>query len=183
MADGATHHEYWEKGLKPVAIACAIGFATGLFYAQGYPAEFFFWFFVHYLSGRYIDPDLDQEGITSAEGRMGRELGFFGLLWKWWWMLYALLLGYAIKRLKIKGAIGGTHRTWLSHSVVPGTPIRMFFLDLPFFLVLYLANTMLYKHGIGTIEFAILDLVTFFSAQFLGLGMADFIHLKLDNIH
>lgn len=183
MSDGVTHHEYWKKGLVPVGIACAIGFATGFFYWNGYPAMFFLWTFLSYLSGRYVDPDLDQEGITSAEGRMGRELGFFGLLWKWWWMLYALLLGYAIKRLKIRGAIGGTHRTILSHSIVPGTPIRMFFLDFPFYLMIYFVNNMMENHALGSISFATPDLVVFFSAQFLGLGMADFIHLKLDNIH
>ena len=180
MSDGATHHEYWKKGLKPVAIVCAIGFATGLFYAQGYPAEFFFWFFVHYLSGRYIDPDLDLEGVTSSEGRMSRELDFFGLLWRWWWMLYALLIGYAVKRLKLKGMYGG-HRSVLSHSLVPGTVIRMIFVNLPFQIVINLVNTMLHKNGLGMIQFAILDLVIYYSAQFLGLGMADIIHLNLDD--
>lgn len=179
MPDGATHHEYWNKYLTPVGIACAIGFATGFFYWNGYPAEYFFWVFVSYLSGRYVDPDLDIEGVTASEGRMSRELDLFGLLWRWWWMLYALLLSYIVKRLKIKGGVGGAHRTWLSHTIVPGTIIRMIFVNLPFFFMINLVSGTLP----GTIEVARLDLITYYLAQFTGLGLADYFHLNLDEKH
>lgn len=179
MPDGQTHHHYWNKIRRPLTLACAIGFVSGLFYWNAYPAEFFFWVFVHYMSGRYIDPDLDLEGVTASEGRMGRELDFFGLIWRWWWMLYALLLGYIIKRLNIPGAIGGTHRTWLSHSLVPGTIIRMIFANIPFFFMINLVSDFLP----GSIEIARLDLIIYYLAQFSGLGLADIIHLTLDKKH
>ena|SRR5688572_7536076 len=180
MPDGATHHRFWRRGLTVVAVSSAFLFVWGIMY-NSYVSEFAVWWLFWYWMGRYIDPDLDLLGTTMAEGRMLRELDLLGVFMVPVWTFYAAGIGYAVKKFKIKGAIGGTHRTWLTHSLIPGTLIRQALICLCLHIAVNWATFGTNVLFGGTINFHPSDVGTFLLAQFAGLGLADAIHIYLDN--
>lgn len=183
MPAGAVHYEYWKRGLYAAVPGAAIGVIIGILYQNLYLVEFWMWWLFWYWMGRYIDPDWDQAGITAAEGRMRRELGLLSLVIFPVTAFYAELVGHLIDVLNIKGAIGGTHRTWLTHSLVPGTVIRQVVVCLCLALALNLTNEALAVTFGGSLNFAAKDLHTFYFAMFAGLGTTDLIHILLDKYY
>jgi hypothetical protein len=180
MPAGKVHAEYHRK-YQLLAIGVGIfAFCVGLLY-NSYICVVAVWFVIWYWAGRYIDPDLDLQGITAAEGRMLRELDILGVFLVPITAFYAALIGYIIKKFKIKGAIGGSHRTWLTHSIVPGTLIRQAIICLVISFGVNLANEITQIAFGFVFTFSILDILAGMLGQFLGLGSADLIHILLDN--
>lgn len=110
MPSGRTHAKIWLYG-APVAIAIAahnVMTSPTPAAAAGIIAG--------YTLGRWIDPDLDQFGITSAEWRAVRELRFLGVLIAMYFMPYAYLV---------------PHRSFISHAPVIGTAIRLVYMAAP----------------------------------------------------
>lgn len=187
MPDGATHHKYWRLYLIPVigvsTALAVVGSTWCILYRNdpllaSYILEFWLWFNVWYLSGRYVDPDWDQKGQTAAEGRATRELDLLGVLLFGYSSFYAALMDYLARKLKIKGMFGGSHRSELTHSFV-GTFIRSVMVDMPLVYLLQLA------YVLSGERFMIdsLDLIIFLLAQLAGMGLADAIHVQLDRKH
>lgn len=180
MPDGTTHHAYHKAAAIPFAAAVSVVSAyaglvlyrLGGLYNAGYAIEFWFWSNFWYLSGRWFDPDLDGLGISSAEGRMLRELKLVGALLYGYFSLYAGLMYWLAGVLKLKGLFG-SHRSALTHSPI-GTAIRILFLDAPLAL-LYLG-----AHQLFNVQFSNGDLLVFLLSQFIGLGSADGVHVFLD---
>lgn len=107
-----------------------------------------------YLLGYYIDPDLDQPSMTAAEWRMVRDFKILGYIFIAWWMPYSII----------------KHRSVLSHSLAFSTAIRLAWLLLfpPLALLIY------YFRGYA------LEYYQFFVGIFIGLAMADSIHILAD---
>lgn len=180
---GPVHHKY-HQAYMPVAFAVSIAvFIAGFFVDGGYISEGAVWFLFWYWAGRYIDPDWDLQGITMAEGRMTRELDILGVFMAPVTAFYAAAVGYTIRKFNVKGAIGGTHRTYLTHSLIPGTLGRQLLICSILYFVLNLANDAVAHIIGGRLEFATLDLFAFVVGQFLGLGSADLVHIILDNYY
>jgi uncharacterized metal-binding protein len=109
--------------------------------------------FVGYELGRWIDPDMDQIGITSSEGRVVNDFKILGYF----------IIGYTT----IYGAIFRRyHRSFITHFPGVSTAIRLVYL----FWWLYFTIDILYDYqimvGIGV---------------WAGLSIADLIHYVLDN--
>ena len=183
MPAGVVHYKYHQSLLIPVILIGIGVFSFGIIRERYYLSEVALWFVVWYWAGRYVDPDLDLQGITMAEGRMLRELDFLGVLLVPVTAFYAAGIGYAIRKFGIQGAIGGSHRTWLTHSLIPGTMIRQLLICSILVFVLNLANRSLSALFGGSLQFAPWDLVAFVTGQFLGLGAADILHISLDNYY
>ena len=88
MPAGPIHHKYWKLWILPTLAASLVLLGSASIYMvrtakfeylASYVLEFWLWFNLWYLSGRYIDPDWDGTTITSAEGRSTRELGLLGV--------------------------------------------------------------------------------------------------------
>ena len=182
MPSGKIHHEYHQKFLPAVAVGSATLFVVGII-VSSYISEMAVWMFFWYWSGRYIDPDWDLLGVTEAEGRMLRELGYLGVMFIPVTAFYAANIGYFTKKLGIKGAIGGTHGTWLTHKVIPGTLIRQSIICLVILFVVNSVNAILEQTFGGWLEFATKDLIAFLIGQFLGLAVSDTIHILLDKYY
>ena len=65
------------------------------------------------VGGHIAPPDLDLPGITYCERRILRWNRVAGILWRWYWFLYSMLI---------------PHRHWLSHLPGIGTAGRMLYL-------------------------------------------------------
>ncbi len=109
-----------------------------------------------YLLGYYIDPDLDQANITSAEWRIMRDLHILGSIIVAWFMPYGRLM---------------KHRSFMSHFPVVSTSIRYaWLLAFPLFSVPMWYTT----PGILPSYWPVL------LGIFLGLSIADGIHYTAD---
>jgi hypothetical protein len=181
MPAGPVHHQ-WHKSLIP-AVVCvaAAGEVVSFLLKEPFIAQASGWFFVWYLLGRYIDPDWDQQGITAAEGRIQRELWPLAPFILSTTTFYASSVYALVKILRVKGAIGGTHRTWLTHSIVPGTLGRMAVICTPLILMVNYATFLLSSYSNTMIVVPTYVAYPFFVGMFLGLGLADFLHIMLDN--
>lgn len=183
---GTVHHHYHRLWQFPVlAVSSIIGGLLAvycLFYipsVNGYVLEFWFWMNFWYYAGRVVDPDLDLIGVSAAEGRALRNMGLMGTLFFGYSSFYAALMQYVARKFKIKGLFG-SHRSWLTHSPI-GTLIRIFFINAPL-AYLYQMVGMALAYGLNiNFRFADSDLAVFFAAQIVGLGIADGIHVYLDN--
>jgi hypothetical protein len=180
VPDGATHYKYWKRGLAVVIPASGILFVAGIF-SNLYVSEFALWLLFWYWCGRYIDPDWDLLGVTQAEGRIQRELDLLAVFILPVTTFYAAGIGYIVKKFHIAHAIGGSHRTWLTHSLVPGTLLRCVLICLCLGSMVNWANFILGHFLNGVLVFYPYDLAAFGLAQFAGLGTADSIHLWLDH--
>jgi uncharacterized metal-binding protein len=176
MPSGQVHHEYWKRDL-PYAVGLGVVlFVVGLF-KNLYLAEFAVWFVFWYWMGRYIDPDLDLPGVTQAEGRMLRELGLLGVLLFAGTSLYAALIAWIMRVLKIKG---NPHRSKLTHSIVPGTIIRAGMINVPIYALVDMFGQLLLRSFEIYLAFAFSDILAFILAQVAGLGVSDLRHISLD---
>jgi hypothetical protein len=181
MPSGEVHHQYWKKDLPYIVGVSVVTFVVSLFLQKYYVSEFVVWYVVWYWAGRYFDPDLDLPGVTMSEGRMLRELGLLGVLLFAGTSFYAAFIGWIIKKFKIGGAIGGSHRTWLTHSIVPGTLIRVAFIDFPIYYSIDILNKLIFIILGGWLNFGLGDILAFILAQVAGLGTSDLRHILLDN--
>lgn len=181
MPDGATHYTYWKRGLAAIIPTSGIIFAYGLAF-NTYVAEFALWLLFWYWMGRYIDPDWDQHGMTSAEGRIQREHPLLAMFVLPVSTFYVSQVYFLVRVFKIGGAIGGTHRTWLTHSLI-GTLHRCVLICLCLLTVVNWANFLLGQYQFGAIAFHPYDLATFVTAMIAGLGISDSIHIILDKLH
>ena len=71
MPDGKTHFEYYTRGwvaILPTSIILSVGINPILGVST----------MLGYALGRWIDPDLDQVSITSAEGRILNDFRILG---------------------------------------------------------------------------------------------------------
>lgn len=144
----------------------------------GWYLEFLFWLYAHYVSASVIECDLDLLGVSSSDGTMLRKLGCFGVPIFAYWALYAAMIRYLSGLFHAGGLFGG-HRSWLSHSILPGTIIRMAFADFPIFASFWLFN----KFAMRTISISDADILVFLLAQFVALGISDGIHIWADKKH
>lgn len=152
MPSGEVHYHLY-RSMMPFAIliggvAMFYSIITGLGFIIGY-----------LILGRYLDPDLDQVSILSAEGRMMRELGIFGALLAGYFVPYAYMMRWA-----------GGHRSFLTHFPFVSTFIRLLYLLLPGFIILIILG--------------ITDLPSYFwnglLGIWLGLSYADTMHWTQD---
>lgn len=169
MPDGQTHNTYRLK-FSPVAIFLSVPvtwitmlimnyFQVDLVMMLTTTLLSFVGYFVGYLLfAKYIDPDADLLGITSSEWRAMRDLGVLGFLIVWWMMPYAYIMKWF-----------GGHRG-ISHIHIVGTLTRVLWLA-------WLPAWLLFKQDVS------LGLYTtsFFLGVFLGLSLADSVHIFLDN--
>lgn len=176
MPDGATHHLYWKKDLPFVIAAGILLLVVGLFKSL-YLSEFAVWMVIWYWMGRYIDPDLDLIGVTQAEGRMLRELSLLGVFLFSFTSFYAAFIMWVFRTFKVKG---NTHRSWVTHSIVPGTVLRAGLIDIPLWaIVSTFGDWMFLTFGLVQ-NFASGDILAFILAQVAGLGISDLRHILLD---
>ena len=131
MADGLTHIKYLRMGwyvIIPLGIIL-----WGFVYLFGETNSYLYAIFLYlnFMLCEIIDPDLDQLGLTSSEGRILRftrrfYLGFLGALFVSYSFIYAYIIG-----------LFGGHRSPLSHGVLLGTIGRIVFYNIPIFLIFY----------------------------------------------
>lgn len=100
-----------------------------------------------------VSPDLDQDGVTMAEGVVYGHLGaILGILWRSYWMPHAL-------------AVAVPHRQWTSHAPVIGTLFRI--------LYLLIAPMIVDLRGTVTVALKLWPL-------WLGLAVSDAAHWAMD---
>ncbi len=64
----------------------------GNWFFASFVSQIYFWTLVHYFwVSLYIDPDLDQLGVTQADGRQMR-LGVVGYFFFSYWTFYAAMM-------------------------------------------------------------------------------------------
>lgn len=156
MPSGKVHLRVWTRLLKPVMIAVSVLLFVELMF---YQTAWTFFLAPGYLVGYYLDPDLDQIGLTAAEGRMMRAWGFLGACFVAYWLPYAYLHNQISK-----------HRGY-SHWPLVGTMTRWLWLWLPYVV----AHT--YFHLSFPVSIIFNKVVLFL---FLGNSIADYIHAALD---
>jgi hypothetical protein len=152
MSDGKRHYEVYSWGWAlSISVAGLFGFVSGRL-------ETSIGILIGYWLHRWIDPDLDQIAITSAEGRMMREIPVLGSLLVGWTTLYAWVM-----------KLFGGHRSPITHFPVIGTLVRMVWLFAPvsvliyYFMPLYFGNFIISLLWVG-----------------LGLGVGDLLHFIED---
>lgn len=153
MPNGSTHAKIHKIGILPVALATApVGLSSPVDYAL---------ILAGYGMGAFIDPDLDQVGLTQAEGRALRHFGFLGAIWVGYWLPY----GYLLK-----------HRGKLSHFPFLSTFVRLVYISAPLWLFAFL----LQKYT----SYPVMDWFIYYSRAYLpiwfGLGIADLFHWIAD---
>jgi len=180
MPAGPVHHKYYKNVGWPIVIALSLlvlGWALVIDRVNaGWYLEFVFWLYPHYLSAMIVECDLDLLGVSSSDGKMLRKLGCLGVPVFAYWAFYAAMIRYLSKTFGFGGIFGG-HRSKLSHSLFPGTMIRMAFVDFPIYVFFWLFN----KFVVRTPDFSVADILVFLFAQFVSLGVSDYIHIWLDN--
>ncbi len=180
--DGAIHHLWWRRGYIIIAVICGLLMMISSMVNAFYDGVLFsalqvcIWMHIFYMIGRWIGPDSDQLMMTSGDNRMVRELGIFGIVFGFWWTMYAYLM-FAIAKL---GGFAhpwyGAHRSWLTHSILPGTAIRLAWFNVPIF-ILFLAIYKVYEWHPG-IQFVI----PYCTGSAWAFIVADQIHLLVDKI-
>lgn len=169
--DGQTHYHYWRYGFITVMVVTAlVAVAARIF---GFYTDDLWWTLnfinFNYFITRWIDPDLDQLSFTSADNRMIRELKIIGVIFAFYWTLYAFLLFVIIWSLRRAHPWYGAHRSYLSHSYF-GTFVRIVWFNLPLWKIIeYLPAipmTHVYQYLIG---------------QVISFVIADTIHYAVDN--
>ena len=153
MPDGQTHARIHKIGLFPVAL-----FTAPL--ALSLPID---WLLVQagYSLGALIDPDLDQVGVTMAEGRALRHFGCLGAVWVGYWVPY----GYLLK-----------HRGTFSHVPFISTFIRLVYISVPVWITGYLVQRFM---GIDVLDWMIYYIRAYVPIWF-GLSIADTFHWIAD---
>ena len=147
MPAGKVHIRYWKKFL-PITIfigilICLVDFIGGIFFITGY------------VMGYFIDPDLDQVSVTSAEGRLLRTFGCFGAVMVGYWFPY----GHLMK-----------HRSFWSHFPGISTAMRIAY---GFWWIV----PILYHYSLINNNLLLIVLWIW-----VGLSLADTIHYILDGV-
>lgn len=146
MSSGLVHQRYhalgWVVVLPTSLISCVYSPPVGTGILVGYAL------------GRWVDPDLDQVGVSSAEGRIINDFKILGYV----------IVGYTT----IYGAVFRRyHRSFITHFPGVSTAIRLVYL----FWWLYFTINILYDYqimvGIGV---------------WVGLTLSDLVHFIVDNI-
>lgn len=147
MPDGKTHGKLWGIAAPlPIATAAYQTYHGSWISGAGVIAG--------YMLGRWIDPDLDQMGITSAEWRSVRECGFVGVLITMYFMPYAYVI---------------PHRSFFSHAPVVGTVIRVAYMAIPFVILAIVFKWTPSDH-----------MIIFGISTFVGLAISDLVHITAD---
>jgi hypothetical protein len=176
MSDGYTHYQYYKKGRIIFVVAMVTSIATALFFVTiphiwMMPGFIGLTFLQYLVWPPYVDPDLDQIGITAADGRMIRQIPVFGYLFSLWWTMYAYVMNILCLITGTSKGKLGAHRSILTHSY-PGTLIRVFWLNVPI--------------GVPVTWFAIpipsQYIFIYLSSQTIALLVADKIHYSLDGL-
>lgn len=148
MPSGETHYKFFKAGytiaIPASAYLLSLNPAVGMGWLLGYSF------------GRWIDPDLDQIGVTASEGRLVNEVKILGHV------LYGISSVYgSIFRRK--------HRSFLTHFPFISTLIRLcflfFWLPIPFYLFVWDLHWWQIHFTLGF---------------FLGLSQADLQHFLAD---
>lgn len=188
MPNGETHYKAWRAGIRRFALSSAIGATTGILYRFYNPSPhteaitwvaFFFnaWAMLAYYSGKYYDPDLDQPGVSQAEGRMRRDFSYFGYILVAWWSVYANFMGLLDAFFKTGGTFGWAHRSKLTHKTIPGTLFLFIWSHLPLYMGL-----LSYKSIFGLPDFINpLSVVVYLLGTLYGLGVTVHQHIWMDN--
>lgn len=114
-----------------------------------------------YLSGKYIEPDLDIDHITESEQRVYQDFGFLvGWLWSKYWWPYAKAI---------------PHRSPLSHVPLLSTFLRMVYAMVP----AQVGWLFMYSNPTDWILNSWQPLLLYY----LGLAQADLIHITADFLH
>jgi hypothetical protein len=178
MSDGATHFRYYQKAIPPLVWIVTFFLVIAL-WAQSY----FWWGVVghwnlimmqYVLIIRYVDPDLDQIGITSADGRMIREIPVFGYLFSGWWTIYAYAMNVLCAITGTSKGKLGAHRSLFTHTLFPGTIIRVIWFNIPVFAILMYIKIDLSVYG--------MDILSYISTQTIAMMLGDVIHYRLDGL-
>ncbi len=133
MSDGTVHFKYYQRGYATLPIiTAAVWLSTALYYWPPIEKVLLSLEFasVLYLLGRWIDPDLDQAGTSSADSRMAKEIPLLGYIFYLYWTSYALSMSALAKLLGASRGHLGAHRTWLTHSYF-GTIVRVAYFNIP----------------------------------------------------
>ena len=165
MATGPVHLRAIVGAILPVW-----GLAVGSFMIA--PTWWVCWLTVafFFVLCRYVDPDADSFTTLSADWRIKRELGLLGVYMAGWWLIYAGQMDWFQRK--------GSHRSLLTHSVIPGTLTRVIWFDIPLiFPVAYLMEKFTWVTQI-TSQYILQVLV----GQFIGFAIGDIIHLYLDHM-
>lgn len=175
MPNGIIHEKYRGAYTLPVSISAFFGAVViSIVMKNLYPFIPALVVIIQYRLTKYIDPDLDQVGRTKSETRMLDNFGpITGKLFQVYWTIYAGFMNTLATFFGIAHPWYGAHRTWLTHSIFPGTVIRMIWFDLPFVVIWYL----FFDLPVVLVPVIISVLV----AQFGALAIADYIHIWLDN--
>jgi hypothetical protein len=171
MAPGYVHRNVWKRQLLWVI---PITLIVITFIHTRWTTLFALSFLVSYFSGKYIEPDLDEVSLTASDNSVLKDFPIVGYIFVFWWIIYALFINFVARLTgKLKGYLGG-HRTIFSHSVFPGTVLRMIWLDSPFVLTITYFHWKIPYLNDWTIIICII------LGQFAGLALNDFNHLKFD---
>jgi hypothetical protein len=169
MADGETHEKWRRVGFIGIVVLEVGGI---IYWTSTFPQrnEIFLCMvslLFNYFLTRYISPDLDQLTMTSQEARMFKELSIFGLLGMMWWLGYAGIMAILVGK-------GSAHRSKLTHTIIPGTLIRMIWFNIPISLVLYFVHQ---KYQLLSYSYLV---APYLIGQFISWSYADIIHFTLD---
>lgn len=119
------------------------------------------------LAGVFVNPDLDVNGLTSSEWKLIKFSIVLGMLWTLAWLPYAFIL---------------KHRSFLSHSIILSTAIRIGYM----WLVL-LAGAWLFGRVLG-VRISInvppmpMSVQSFLWGAFGGLCASDAAHIIMDRL-
>lgn len=172
LADGVTHFIWYKRS---IILAIPLGLLyTFLLKDIVNPFLFALFYSINYSLAIVVEPDLDQLGLTSSEGRAMRGskrafFGLFGAFWVMWWFLYAWLIGL----------VGG-HRSVFSHGIGIGTVGRIIWFNLPFAVVLYILARYWGWEDWWYQLYLDIWLLPYILSQFLAWFLSDGFHLMLD---
>ena len=181
MADGATHVKYHNRFWIP-ALICSGILSFLLFKHNILQLILFNLFFVlnYWMGENLVSCDLDLLSISGQDGRMLTEgkknifIGFLGLLFALWSMVYSWIMQF----------LGG-HRNIFSHGIILGTLGRILWFNIP--IIFILSNIysfgVVHWHWSSNFSYELyLDiwLVPYLCAQFLAWFITDDIHIILD---
>jgi uncharacterized metal-binding protein len=119
---------------------------------------------IGYILERWVDPDLDQVGITGSEARLMKDFKIIGSIMVACWLPYA----YSMRFISLGKTGKKGHRSFFSHSPVIGTIIRLVYMFLPLLIYTAIWGNLYYEEIVG------------FLGLWIGLSFGDTIHLLLD---
>lgn len=122
--------------------------------------------------GKYIEPDLDQLGMTISEGTAIRNFGIGGWIFTGWWTAYAVAMNIIAYVTGTQNGGLGAHRTFWTHSYVFSTAIRFVWLYAPMYITAF--------RFLLTMNIFVIVLLVFNLGNFQGLAYSDALHIYMD---